>query len=461
MEVVDGRAARRGLLLLVGEGDARRFERCRGRDVLGVGGIGVVPRLLDLLAQRLLGVGQHELLVAQRELGQPDVVARGTAVEDRNREAQPDVFAAVVAELGPEPLRVAAVDARAVSAAKRERRVECRAGDRHRVLGACEPEALGAHVRPLLDGHGVDLVGRPECVHRGERHAVEPRGGDVEARGALAVERLAQVKQRQLQVVARLREAQGIVRTQGLALVVGRFGLPARVDQLAAACRLLRAQGQLPLGDADHLAAVEHLQVERHDVHGDILAGAVQIRHGGREVEFRALDLTVDAQTLEQGHARRDAHRPRGLVVAAVGVVGGQRAAEREVGADRGVEVRQAAEAGRRERRLLLLDLQGALLHADVVALGIADAVVERPRRTRSRQGRQGRVGALCVGGFRRGGGALCRCDLRRRLCAQPLRGEARDQKENEALFHVRSALGVISSPRGRRGSGRRPSRPR
>ena len=72
VEVEEGRAARRGLPLLVGEGDARRRERRSGRAVFDVGGVGVVPRLLDLLAERAFGLDERQPLRACRDLRRAD-----------------------------------------------------------------------------------------------------------------------------------------------------------------------------------------------------------------------------------------------------------------------------------------------------------------------------------------------------------------------------------------------------
>ena len=251
------------------------------------------------------------------------------------------------------------------------------------MLRTLQSQLLGADVRPVLCGIGVDLVGRAEAVERGEAHAVECRIDDVEPGGALAVEGLAQVEQRQLQVVAGLRESHAVAGHEGVALVDGRFGLLARGGQLPAPHGLLGAQRQLAFGHADHLLVVEHLQIERHDVDRHILAGPFQILHGGREVEFSGLDLMVDAHALEQRHGGRDVERSRGLVLRLVGVVARQSAAERGVGADRSVQVGQAAVSGRRELQVVLLDLQRTPLNIEIVALGKADAVVERPRDAR------------------------------------------------------------------------------
>ena len=284
-----------------------------------------------------------------------------------------------MAHLGPELVLVGAVNPRAVSTRERQRRVERRAGDRHRVLRTFEPQSFGPDVRTVFGGIGVDLVGRTEAVECGEVHAVERWGDDVEAGGALAVEGLAQVEQRQLQVVAGLREGHAAAGREGVALVDGRFGLFARGGQRPAPPGLLLAQRQLAFGHADHLLVVEHLQIERHDVDRHILAGALHVLHGGREVQFPGFDPVVDAHALKQGHGGRDVERPRGLVLRLIGVVARQHAAERGVGADRSVQVGQAAVFRRREIHVALLDLQRAPLHVDVVALGEADAVVERP----------------------------------------------------------------------------------
>ena len=215
-----------------------------------------------------------------------------------------------------------------------------------------------------------------EC---GQAHAVELRGDDVEAGGALAVECLAQVEQRQLQVVAGLREGHAAAGRESVAFVDGRFGLFARGGQRPAPLGLLRAQRQLAFGHADHLLVVEHLQIERHDVDRHVLTGPFQVLDGGREVQFPGLDPVVDAHALEQGHGGRDVERSRGLVLRLVGVVARQHAAERGVGADRCVQVGQAAVFCRRELHVALLDLQRTSLHVEIVAQGEADAVAERP----------------------------------------------------------------------------------
>ena len=249
-----------------------------------------------------------------------------------------------------------------------------------------QPQPFGADVRTVLGGVGVDIVGRTEAVERGEAHAVECRVDDVETRGAFAVEGLAKVEQRQLQVVVGLCEGHAVAGHEGVALVDSRFGLLARGGQRPAPLGLLRAQRQLALGHADHLLVVEHLQIERHDVDRHILAGPFQVLHGGCEVQFPGFDLMVDAHALEQRHGGRDVERSRGLVLRLVGVVARQHAAERGVGADRSVQVGQAAVFGRRELHVAALDLQRTPLNVEVIALGKADAVVERPGDARRRR---------------------------------------------------------------------------
>ena len=195
-------------------------------------------------------------------------------------------------------------------------------------------------------------------------------------------------------------------------LVERRFGLAARGDQFARTRLLAGAQGGLAFGDALQLPGVEHLQVERHDVHGDILADALEVLHGGREVEPAPFDLAIDPESLEQRHRGRDIERSRLLVVVLVGVVAREHAAERGVGADRSVQVGQPAEPRRRELHLLLLHGDRALPHGDVVLLRMADAVVERPRAG-------GRV--LC------GGSGLRR---------EPRRGDQACEQHAEGSFH-------------------------
>ena len=62
--VEDRRAAGGGLLLLVAEGFPGRLERARGRQIFLIGCPGIVVRLFDLLAKRLPGFGQRQLLIA-------------------------------------------------------------------------------------------------------------------------------------------------------------------------------------------------------------------------------------------------------------------------------------------------------------------------------------------------------------------------------------------------------------
>ena len=237
----------------------------------------------------------------------------------------------------------------------------------------------------------VDPVCRAQPVQRGERHAVELRNHDVEPCGALAVEGLAQVEQCQLRVVAGLGQAQLVFGHERLAFVPGRFRLFAGGDQFATLRGLQGAQGELAFGNVGEFLVVKYLQVECHDVDRHVFAGTFQILHGCGQVEFAAFDLAVDAHALEYGEAGRDVERTRGLVVVLVSIVAREYAAERCVASDRGVQVGQAAVFGRREFHLVLFDLQGALLHVDVVGQGITDAVVERP----------GRAGCRCCGGLR------------------------------------------------------------
>ena len=159
----------------------------------------------------------------------------------------------------------------------------------------------------------------------------------------------------------------------------------ARGEELAAALRLPAAQLQLTFGDADDLPVVEHLQEERHDVDREVFAGAFEVLHGGRQVELAAPDRAVDAQPLEERHRGRDVEAPGLERLRLVGVVVARTAAERGVVAQRGAQVGQTAEAGRREVVVLLLDLQRLLPHVGVVAQGVSDAVVERPRGARRR----------------------------------------------------------------------------
>lgn len=121
-------------------------------------------------------------------------------------------------------------------------------------------------------------------VQRLDREAVQLGEDDVEACGAFAVERLAQVEQGQLQFVARLREGHAVVGGECFAFIDGRFGLFALGSQPPAAFGLEGAQFELPPGDADQLLVVEHLEVKRHDVDRHVLADAFEVLHGGREV---------------------------------------------------------------------------------------------------------------------------------------------------------------------------------
>ena len=344
-----------------------------------------------------------------------------------------------MAHLCPELRVVGAVYPRAVTSREREGRVEGRAGHVHGVLRTLEPQLLGPDVGSVFGGVGVDRIGVAEVVERFERHAVEHRLDDVESGGAFAVERLAQVEQRQLQVVARLGERHAVVGRKRLALVDGRFGLFAGGGQFAAAECLLRAQLQLAFGYADHLLAVEHLQVERHDVDRHILADPFEILDGGGQVQFPGLDLVVDPHALEQGHRCGDVERSRGLVVVAVGVVAGQGASKGGVAADRGIQVGQTAVAGRGELDVAPFDLQLPLLHLGVVLLGVGDALGQRPRSSRggSCRGCGRRIGLLCA--ERQGG--------------EPDGGACRD----DAGFHGRIGVAVIWYRCGRRGPGRRP----
>ena len=244
---------------------------------------------------------------------------------------------------------------------------------------AFQPQLFRFDVRTVFGGIGVDFVGRTDAVECGEAHAVERRVHDVEAGGALAVEGLAQIEQRQLQVVAGLCEGHAVAGHEGVALVNGRFGLFACGGQRPAPFGLLRAQRQLAFGHADHLLVVEHLQIERHDVDSHVLTGPFQVLHGSRQIQFSGLDPMVDAHTLEQRHGRRDVEGARLHGSALVGVVLSRAASECGLVTDRSVQVGQAAVSGCREFHFVFLDLQRTPLDVDVVALGITDAVVERP----------------------------------------------------------------------------------
>lgn len=64
---------------LVGKGDSGRRRGGFGRPVLGVGGVGVVPRLFDEFAQFAFGLGDGQLLAAYGDLRRAVAVARGPA----------------------------------------------------------------------------------------------------------------------------------------------------------------------------------------------------------------------------------------------------------------------------------------------------------------------------------------------------------------------------------------------
>ena len=192
-----------------------------------------------------------------------------------------------------------------------------------------------------------------------------------------------QVEQSELQVVGGLDGRQAALgQRRLLERHISRGGL-AVVTHGFEPCHLQGVNLDLPLCDIEDFLIIEDLDIGLCHGDADVIARLLQVLRGRLQIQTAEFDVVAGTETVEQRHVGTQAEaRARGIRIG-VGIVGSQAAAERKVLGGAGSHAGQPAVLCRIEVDFALLDLQGALLHGEVVLQCVGDAFLEGPRCTR------------------------------------------------------------------------------